>query len=415
MNIEIDCGIAAGLRDGRQNVCRPIYAVVFAIAAVGLSGCSTPAGNLTYYLPKAETVTKVTQTLACNAKGDTLVQVVTVSSATTYSSDFTAKVSITPRLVDGLLSNADIAFNFTNDGRLSGVNVKTIGQGGEVVKGILAVAKAAGVFAVAHEGKEFDAKLACEVIGRFSAKVAVDEGKTGGAVAPKAAAAAATPATAKAEPGTVTLVYETKFDYERLNTASPPYVQIAESSTFAIPADASSAQLFDALVEHIPGLGFQASVVEAEKLGIPVWEGADTNTSIKLNRVANAIVQVTGLKGNLSKKAELATFWRGEVYVPLTLEKDLFNVPIPKAAVFGSRTFVLALTDYGSISKIQYASTNSVTETAVAAGAIGSAVAAKNTSPSVAAQVDAEKLDADLIYQQNRKATCLAKPESCSK
>lgn len=403
---------------------RTALALLLAAITLALNGCATPEGKLTYYLPKAETVIKVTQTLTCNAKGDSLVQVVDVSSATAYSSDLAAPVEIRPKSMDGIVANADIAFAFTNDGRLSGVNVTTVGQGGEVVKDILAVAKAAAVFGASADDPSFDVTKACGIIAEYSAKPAADDKKPDAkddkkpeakddkkkaGAANVAAAAASSPAT-----GAVTLTYEGKLAYKR-STVQGKLVDLADSNPQKIPISANSASLWFRLTKFIPGLEFNAYVVEAKKLPTPYWSGADTTVTIQLNSVANAIVEVKGLKGNLSDEKALSTFWRGEVPVPLTSKADLVAIPIPSAAVFGTRKFSLALTDYGSISKLQYSATGGVTEAAGAFTAFGNAWAANGKAPSVAQQAEAAKADGDLIYQQQRKALCLAKPESCPK
>lgn len=124
-------------------------AILCALAAPPLTGCANgiPKGTLSYFLPKAQTTLTVTQTLTCNAAGDALFQVVTVNPSTVYSSDTSQPQKIIPSSISSAVSDADISFTFTDDGRLSGVNTATTGQGGAIVKSALAVAKVAGLVA----------------------------------------------------------------------------------------------------------------------------------------------------------------------------------------------------------------------------------------------------------------------------
>lgn len=410
MHSSTDSFAASGVCRRVRASSRLVRTGMLVVTAITLGGCATPKGSITYYLPKAETTLKVNQTLTCNAAGNALVQVGTGTPATSYTADIKAPVVISPRSLDGWLSNADVGFNFTNDGRLSSVNVETAGQAGEVAKGVLAVAKVAGVFAAAMAPTRFDAMAACNVIARYSAKAAAEDKKED----KKAdAVAAATKAAASA----VTIGYETKINYARTNSDQPPLVTIEGGDTSKILVDANSAQLFLALAKHIPSLGFHAQIAKATKYAAPAWSGGDGDINIKLNSVAEVVLEVTGLAGDMSAVDSRAVFWQGALPVPLTSKdnKDLFDVPIPAAAMFGTRKFSLTLTDYGSIGKIQYGASKGVTEGAAAAAAIGSAWATPKSDQTVAQQADALKAEGDLIYQQQRKATCLAKPDACAK
>src|ERR1700722_14946030 len=172
--------------------------------ALTVSGCATtPKGTTSYYFPKAETQISITQTLSCNAKGDTLHQVVTVSPSTTYSSDLTVAPAVfTPGSLDGTFSDTDIGFTFTDDGRLSGLNVTSAGQGGTIVKDIVSVAAAVGLVATAANGELYDPKEACKVVADYAGKPSdakAADGAKDKKADPKADTAAAPP--------TVTLTY----------------------------------------------------------------------------------------------------------------------------------------------------------------------------------------------------------------
>jgi hypothetical protein len=386
------------------------------VAALALSACSTPKGTITYYLPRAESVLKVTQTLACNGAGDRLTQVVNVAATTTYSSDPAASaVIIEPRKIDGWLANADIAFAFTDDGRLSGVNVTTVGQGGEVLKDAVAVAKTIATVAGVPSKAAFDANAACKIISGYAVKQAAtptkaDAAKDKAKVIDKADGGGEA---AAASAATVTLNYTTAFKYRRTPSKSDAdLVEIDGASTLKIPVDAVDATLFSELAKDIPGLGFSAKVSAANRRAVPRWDGGDADVNIVLGTAADTTIEVLGLAGDMSK-LDFGAVWQQTMPIPLTSADDRISVPIPKAATFGTRKFTLALTDYGSISKLQYTATGGVTDAAGAFNTIAGAIADSKKGPTTAQQAAEVQAQADLIYQQQRKATCLAKPETC--
>lgn len=379
------------------------------VVLAGIAGCGTPGGTISYYLPKAETTVKVVQTLACNGAKDQLTQVVSVSATTAYLSDVAAKaVEISPKSMDGIVANADIALAFTDDGRLSGINVTTVGQGGEIVKDVLAIAKAAGVVAVAgNTPPKFDAKKACDLIASQAAKPKEEKPKDGAAkdAKPKADAPAADTSAAS-----VTLAYVGVVSYK---PDANGVMHIDGPDPTPISPDAVSISLYGQLAPHIPGLGFYVSAPRSENYEAPVWKDSKADAYITLNTVARTQVQVLGLAGNLSNPSPVV-FWEDGVMVPRTGPNDRFKLPLPKAAVFGTRKFTLALTGYGTIGKIEYSSTGGVSEAAGALSAVGSAWAATNKAPTTSQQVTATQAQADLMYQQQRLAACISKPETCT-
>lgn len=368
--------------------------VLGAVAVTMLTGCANgiPKGTLSYYLPKAETTLTVTQTLTCNAAGDALLQVVTVNPSTAYSSDTSRAKTITPRSISSSVSDADVSFNFTDDGRLSGVNTSTTGQGGAIVKNALAVAKVAGLVA-AHAPPAMNAKAACAAIGALAPKTKPD-----------------------GPPPSVSITYVRSFGFD----TSTETVQLKDGDKVGPTFESefgttfTSNTYFRALKSSIPKLGFDVAFVNSAKGAAPNWtDGDPTDLILPLNALATVQLSIRGLKDDLTG-VNREPIWSGEVLVPLTRDADLINVPIPKSAFFGQRKFSLTLAPSGSITKIGYVSTGA-SDTADALGAIGSAVLASPKELTVAQQAAALQAQADLIFQQQRLANCQAKPESCTK
>src|SRR5438105_6843037 len=108
-----------------------------ATAALGLfAGCaSIPDVTARYYFPKAQTQLQLTESLMCNKNSSELLTVATVASTTGYSSDLSAGVgSLSYKGASGLFTDTDLTLNFTDDGRLAGINETSTGQGDTIVK-----------------------------------------------------------------------------------------------------------------------------------------------------------------------------------------------------------------------------------------------------------------------------------------
>lgn len=368
--------------------------VLGAVAMTMLAGCasSIPKGTLSYYLPKAETTLTVTQTLTCNAAEGALLQVVTVTPTTVYSSDTNRVKTITPRSISSSVSDADISFSFTDDGRLSGINTSTTGQGGAIVKNALAVAKVAGLVA-AHKPPTMNAKAACATISTLAPKTKAD-----------------------GPPPSVTITYVRSFEFD----TSTGTIQLKDGDKVGKSFEAefgttlTSNTYFHALNPSIPKLGFDVALVNSTKRAAPGWtDGDSTDLVLPLNALATVNLTIRGLKDDLTG-INREPIWSGEVIVPLTSDTDLIKVPIPKPALFGQRKFSLTLAPSGSITKIGYVSTGA-SDAADALGAIGSAVLASPKELTVAQQAATLQAQADLIFQQQRLANCQAKPASCTK
>jgi hypothetical protein len=141
------------------------------------------------------------------------------------------------------------------------------------------------------------------------------------------------------------------------------------------------------------------------------WEGASSsNIVLKLNSVASVGLVVRGPVGNLN---DFDVVWKGQVPVPLTGKDDLYSLPIPKAAIFGTQKFVLALSSYGSINKLEY-STTGASDVADSVSAVGGAVAGALKKETTAQQASDIQAKADSIYQQQRLTVCEADPIKCS-
>jgi hypothetical protein len=412
-----------------------------AIASAGLvAGCAfTPSVTASYYFPKAQTQVSITQSLTCNSSGK-VISVASVTTSTAYSADYDGGAQGTLRYtdLDGALSDADTSLSFTDDGRLSGVNASSTGQGDTIIKSVLSVASAIGVLGggaavsdVIKNGKPKPAVVTspCQVIKDFgsskSAQETGDNGK-GGAAQPDTAKPGGGDDTTSA---VLTLTYTLGFLYEgkdlalnlvRDKTVTPscpiPKLAPPKPSELLICPDANSLPAYKALLNASPkiapyGVGI---VSEPRYLHQSRYTNADAlddygdqppnAVALKLNRVAIVDLVVDGPAGDFTTSGHV---WRGVFPVPL---RGSYWLPIPKAAVFGKQQFTLALSSYGSINKLEYGKTSGAPDVTDSAGALAKALQA----PTPEQQATALQGKSDLIYQTQRLALCQADPKNCS-
>lgn len=335
-------------------------------AAVGmLGGCATmPPVTMSYYLPTASTRMQVVQTAYCNAAGDRVVVANSVTSTTTYERDVSRRETFDIATLDSRYADADISFSFYDDGRLKGVNATTTGQGGEILKsaiGLVTTAVGAGVLGVGD-------KTPCEWIADFG----------GGKPVSLTYSLTAEEVAGLGRPG-ASAVFVVDPASEPLNAAIKavlPTLTLYRQATTDIAAPA----------KYTPSTG-------------PADEDLVMLTLTGLRSVAFDV------RATYPGAADTGPFWRGAVTMP----HGEYELPIPRAALFGKQAFGLTLADSGAVTSISYSRLSGV------AGALGAANGlAEALSPDTAAERAADlKSQADLIAQQARLVQCQARPDEC--
>lgn len=374
-----------------------------------VTACATlPNVTAAYFFPKASTQISVVQTLACNGipKGDppptVIISAAAVSANTVYSSDFEYGRRGRLRYADlnGPFSDADVALTFTDDGRLSGINSSSTGQGSAIIKSAISVASALapGAAAAVANGKK-DITDICTVIQNYTPP-------------PKPGGDKTTPV--------LTLTYTVGILYRKqdgmIQITPDPSVSLAcdrpiSPTQLPICPDANSDAAFRAL-GSLPIYTVEASTAapsldqDQRNDALPFAYDPDSSSQVALldlNRVAVVNLIIKGPSGDLSKVREV---WRGQYPVPL---REVYQLPIPKAAIFGKQQFVLSLTNYGSVSKLEYAKNTGFSDALDSAAAVAKAL----QGPSAATQASNEQAISDLIYQTQRAAICRANPTAC--
>jgi hypothetical protein len=388
---------------------------LIAIASGLVAGCaSLPDVTISYYFPRVETQFNVMQTIACGpqatGKHRTLRAVVTVAASTLPSADLdwivdgkVRRGTLNYKDLRGRFSDQDMTVNLTADGRLSGVNANSTGEGTTIVKSVVTAVETALVLAAASfttTTVESDDDKACDVVDYFSAAVAEKPDKTAASVITLTYSAAVRYQTPDdADPKALGLVVN--------QSTSPQYAdQAGVRNNITFVPDPVSAAAYNRLKSVLGQRMWTTLKLSSTGEHLRYLDTASANFAgddtmrVELPRIAILDLTVVGRVGDLSKESQL---WSASVPVPT---HRLYPLPIPKPATFGKTAFALGLTDIGAVSSIKYGSSAGGGEAADAFGAI-----AKSFQP----KSDADKAkdlssQADLIYQQQRVAACQASP-----
>lgn len=335
----------------------------FAILGLSvLSACATvPDTVVRYYPPKAKLVVTVTQAVDCNADKSALIASNSVSDAVTYSAD----TGVEPRTFrtkapTDKLSDTNLTFNLTDDGRLKSVNGDSTGQAEAITKAVITAAVAAvGLIGGAAPPSPPPGQLAeCGIIDKWGG------GKP------------------------VTLTYSQDVTFASGSAQGP----------FTMQPDPASAGLYTKIKTKLPTLTLTVGTAAPMAEPVVLSQGAKAGPKLVLNRTGTV---------HLALADGATSGWAGDIVIPLT---STFDVPLPQAAPFGKVNFALTLADSGAITTLTYG------HLAAGAGPANVAAAAATAAkPSSAADRAAElKAEADEIAQNARVVRCRTDPTNCT-
>lgn len=336
--------------------------VAMAIASL-LGACATmPPVTMHYYQPEARTRVQVVQTAFCNTLADRVHVANAVTASTSYTRDIDRPETFELADLNDDYGDADIGFTFTEDGRLKAVNATTTGQGGEILKGAIGLISSV-VGAVPLEAGE---KTPCEWIEVFG------DGKP------------------------VTLTYS--LDADQVAALG------ATGARTILIADPGSQPLYARISEVLPVLTFSRQR-EAPVLSAASYTPDEDHAGMVMLTLTGHQTIGYQMTAGYSATATPAPFWTGSVLTP----HGDFELPIPRAALFGKQGFALALSESGAIASLSYARQSG------AAGVLGAVTnvvdaLAPRTAAEQAADLEAR---ADLIAQQQRLVLCEARPDEC--
>jgi hypothetical protein len=320
-----------------------------------LAGCaSVPPVTMSYYPPAASTEVKVIQTIGCNtAKTDFVI-----GYAVTATTSYFRRPNVDPHTfklatLGSRWADASGTFIFTEDGRLRSINTSSTGQGEAIIK-----AGAAMVTAVVGLG----IVSPCDAV------------------------------TAAGKDGVVSLVYTARID-PTLN----PSTQVSLLGLNA--ADTAIRERIGSTLP-VPELVIGAGERNAPPISLPDNAPAGDVVMLTLNHTLTRTMTVR-------EPGRASPLWTSTVVAP---ETATYQLPIPRAALFGTRTFGLVLADSGQPTSGGYSATSGAAGFLNTVGTVATAL----TDDSVAAQAADTKAEADLIAQQQRLVRCRANPSACT-
>lgn len=311
----------------------------------------------------------VTQTIACDTTAKTPVITSTLSVKPTYAADDGdgSKQSISVVKLDSAMSDTDVDFTFTDDGRLKGINMSQTGQASTIIKDVVTVAASVSALLVeAHPNAGVDNWCTLD-----AASKPVTITYTAGPLL--FAALVGAPA------GNITLVPD--------KASQGLFAQV--NPTF------QSDSLTPVLMVH-PAQPIQ-TVSDASTSGVPV--------------VLPEMYKVTFdlLWGSVEKKNQTRVDTQ-DIFIPSESTDPkvprTFNLYIPSPQPFGTQKFVLGVAESGAVNEIHYVKTTG----AASALEAGQSVLTPLQPQSTAEKANAIKAQSDLVYEQQRHAACLAKP-----
>jgi hypothetical protein len=405
--------------------------------AAMLAGCaSMPPETRAYYFPQALTKLVVTQTVGCSDDNKMLVSVASATPTMTYVADASVPpASISYADAGGFLKDPDVGVTSTQDGRLTGINATSTGEASTIIKDVASIA--IGVATHGAAGAIAGGEAGGGVPGHPAPESPVEQNC-------KALAALVAPAKPAADgskpPKTITLTYSVGLTYGTdsavydavsrrysggqlaIDPGNNPDGDTVSDGVITLLPDASSLPAWTNLT-LIQG---QLQVTTGAWWSIdgnagwdahPTWSDVPAPAApegyrqLKLNRVANVEVLVRGpgaltaADGKALTKIPTTSVWEGAIQVPLHL---YYPILVPKGTPFGQQSFALALSDAGSITKLEYGTKSG------AADALSTVAAVNKALPTAETKAAELQYQSDLIYQQQRLVACQLDPTKCT-
>lgn len=341
------------------------------IIAIGCA--STPDLTVSYFLAKSELQLEVIRTVTCNASNN-LIVATTVKPTVSHMADTGASKTIEIAKLDSLLSHSDLKFEFYEDGRLKGVNTTSTGQGETILKSAISLVATASILSKdkrkngEQNGNKWPEKIAqaCNYInGGTSERTKTMTLKFEGSI--------------PAEPKSC----ETKLDIK----------PTAET----------------AIHMEILGAALGKIIVKTESVIPDIWmergSSTDNDVLLTLRQPANVKVMVSMGEGGAPSTKDS---WSGSYAIAQYGTE--YQIPVPKAAVFGKQTFNLAVAPSGAMTKIGYTKAPGVAQ---AIGVGQNVLDTFGPTSATAARTAELKAEANLIAAQQRLVRCRADPATC--
>ncbi|WP_319547794.1 hypothetical protein [Desulfogranum marinum] len=340
------------------------FLLLLATATLPLTGCSSlPHATIGYYLPKSQADITVIRTVSCDANQNPIIANAVIPSVTHAASDNKDDfVLIDLSKVRGAFSDSDVKFDFYDDGRLQSFNSINTGQGEAILKTTISI----GAAAIALESPETDIESPFIKECKFIKD------------------------TGKGDPLTIKYHGSLSLNNNSLQAITPDH-----SSTF-----------YESNLRNILGKLFGQIGRVPSSANIPVlYEKKDHDAVLKARHPG--IVNIGVLVKNSMSPATDSKIWKGDIHV--SQFGTLYDIPIPKPALFGKTTLATTFSESGALTSIQYAGESGTSQ----ALSVSDALLAEFEKETTAEEANQVKAEADLIAQQQRLVKCKANPEKC--
>jgi hypothetical protein len=119
-----------------------------------------------------------------------------------------------------------------------------------------------------------------------------------------------------------------------------------------------------------------------------------------------ALAHVAVKAGGRSGGCDLEPVWDGRL--PVAQLGTAYELPIPRAPLFGKQVFAVSFAESGALSSVEYGANTGAGSALDVANAAASAM-----TGAMAAKAAELKAESDLIEQQQRLVRCTADPASC--
>lgn len=335
-----------------------IYPGVTTIAALLMSGCaSTPKMSINYYLPTTSASFKIVRTIACD-EADNPIVATAVTPTVKHRADPALMRTVEVEKLKGSFSNTELKFEYYEDGRLSGINASSTGQGEAILKTAITLATAI----VGLDGGSPTYPTECAAIKKFGG------GKP------------------------LTLTYDGPVD-------------LAAEANVAQTIDPDTTSLYYAS-ELKAVLGPICAYALGGTTPARPLSGVDEKAAVQLQMRQPGTAHVRILTGAGPACGNVA-IWDDSL--PAAQFGAPYTLPIPSPAVFGKQVFAASFAESGALKSVQYTSDTGSGQVLN----VGSAALTALQGDSDATKAAEFKAQADLIAQQQRLVACIADPASC--
>lgn len=326
------------------------------VAAAVLTGCArTPPVSVNYYLTRSALHARVIRTVACDAS-NTPVIANTVTTEVLHSADPDKIRTTDLSKIDSAFANSELKAEFYGDGRLKGINATTVGQGETIIKAAIKLAQFAG-----------------EAPPRASIEEACKAFRI--AFADK----------------TLTLI----LDIRDALTPGRDLIPILPE-----PTSADQFQKYQ-MIAGDTCLRFGRAFTPTQ--GPAVHPSGSDLVIVKARQPG---LLETAITAGPSGDCTAGVLWSGVIQVG-QLGKE-YEIPIPKAALFGKQVFAVAFDDSGALTSLSYNKDSGAASLLNTVQAAGEALQTTD-----AERLAALKGEADIIAAQQRLVRCQTSPKTC--